>query len=64
MSFDKEYVRRKDWRKPYWDSRAIDATCRSNGSCPWCARSRRHKVKKHGDERSVGDLFEDERKSL
>ena len=43
MGFDKDYPNRKDWRRPYRDVRAIDATCRSHGSCPWCDGKRTHK---------------------
>lgn len=43
MSFDKKYPNRKDWRKPYRGSKAIDSTCRSHGSCPWCRNKRVYK---------------------
>ena len=29
-------------RAAYTKSKAVDATCRNHGSCPWCARNRAH----------------------
>ena len=40
MSFDNFYPNRKDWRKPYYDSRRFDLTCRHQGSCDWCSSNR------------------------
>ena len=51
VGFDKEYPNRKDRRKQYYGSRAIDHTCRSHGSCPYCQRGRKHKG--HKDEINV-----------
>lgn len=54
MAFDKKYPNRKDKRKPYIDSREVDATCRSHGSCPYCAENRKineKKKKKSADEK-------------
>lgn len=36
MSFDKEYPKRKDWRKQYQGSASFDRSCRPGGDCPWC----------------------------
>ena len=36
----------KEHRKEYYDSRAVDRTCRSHGSCPWCRGNRFHKFDK------------------
>lgn len=41
--FDKTYKNRKDWRKPYRDSRAFDRSCRSGGGCIYCEKGRQHK---------------------
>lgn len=46
MGFDKNYPNRKDKRKPYYDSRSFDHTCRSHGSCSACQGKREYKVKK------------------
>lgn len=46
MAFENRYPNRKDWRKQYRDVRAIDATCRSRGSCPWCEGKRVYKKQK------------------
>ncbi len=43
MSLDKAIEHGKEHRKPYYDCRAIDATCRCHGSCDWCRRNRVHK---------------------
>ena len=40
MTFYTNYPNRKDWRRPYRDSRAVDASCRSHGSCDWCVGNR------------------------
>jgi hypothetical protein len=58
MGFDKHYPNRKDWRKPYRGSRAVDRSCRPGGGCPWCERAR-----KHADERRAGPVVEDEQES-
>lgn len=41
MSFKHTYPNRKDWRRPYYDARRIDPSCRNHGSCSWCANRRR-----------------------
>lgn len=46
MSFDKVYPNRKDWRKPYWKSKAVDRDCRPGGTCPFCQGSLQHKHRK------------------
>ena len=46
MSLDKAIKYEKEHRKEYYDSRAVDTTCRSHGSCPWCQGSRFHKYAK------------------
>jgi hypothetical protein len=50
MSFDPEYENRKDHRKPYYDSRDFDRSCRSNGGCPWCKENRLHANKLRAQE--------------
>jgi hypothetical protein len=46
MSLDKGIKYGKEHRKEYYDSRAVDTTCRSHGSCPWCKTNRFHKYAK------------------
>jgi hypothetical protein len=46
MGFDKKYPNRKDKRKQYYKSGAVDKSCRPGGSCPWCAGNREHNTKK------------------
>ena len=43
MSLDKAIEHGKEKRKPYYRAKAVDKTCRSHGSCPWCKRNREHK---------------------
>ena len=42
MSFDKNYPKRKDWRKPLRRSKRFDRSCRNHGGCPWCEGNRTH----------------------
>lgn len=46
MSLDKGVEFGKEKRKKYRGSKAIDKTCRNNGSCPHCERGRQHKNRK------------------
>lgn len=43
MSLDKSIQSGKSHRKPYRGAKAIDATCRNNGSCEWCHGNRAHR---------------------
>ena len=36
----------KEHRKPYYDSRAVDVTCRNHGSCIWCRNNRLYNTRK------------------
>ncbi len=40
MSLEKAIEHKKEKRKPYYDSRQFDHSCRNHGSCPWCFRNR------------------------
>ena len=52
MSLDKAIKHGKEHRKPYTGSKAVDATCRNHGGCPWCEENRRHKFRdKHPVEK-------------
>ena len=52
MGLDKAIAHGKEHRKPYRGSKAIDATCRNHGSCPWCEENRKHKFRdKHPPEK-------------
>jgi hypothetical protein len=33
-------------KRNYTGSKAVDSSCRSHGSCPWCKRAREYKAKK------------------
>lgn len=46
MSLDKAIEHRKEKRRPYYGSKAIDCTCRNHGGCPWCEENRQiHNIK-------------------
>lgn len=52
MSLDKAIKHCKEHRKPYVGSKAIDKSCRNHGSCPWCEKNRKHKMRdKHPPEK-------------
>jgi len=40
MSLDKAIKHKKEKRKPYRGSKAIDCTCRNHGSCSYCESNR------------------------
>ena len=40
MSLDKAIHHKKEKRKPYRGSKAIDCTCRNHGSCTFCEHNR------------------------
>lgn len=40
MGLKKAIKHGKEHRKPYYDSRRFDFSCRSHGNCSWCNRSR------------------------
>ncbi len=46
MSLDKRIAKGEEKRKPYFDSRRFDYSCRNHGTCPWCYGNRTHKHKK------------------
>lgn len=46
MSLNKAIEHGKEKRKVYRGAKAIDHTCRSHGSCPWCQGNRSHKRKR------------------
>lgn len=43
---DKAIASGKEHRKPYYGSKATDATCRNHGSCPWCRGKVKYKKKR------------------
>lgn len=50
MSFDKAIEHKKEKRKPYYDTKAIDNTCRNHGSCRWCKANRFYKDNKMNEK--------------
>lgn len=48
MSLDRSIQHKKDHRKPYYDSKRFDPTCRPNGRCSYCRNNRLFSSKKEG----------------
>ena len=46
MALDKAIEHKKEHRKMYRGSKAIDASCRNHGGCDWCLENRTYKYKK------------------
>lgn len=46
MSLDTAIEHGKEKRKPYRKSKAVDASCRNHGGCPWCQNGRKHSDKR------------------
>lgn len=46
MSLDKGIQHHKEYRKPYYGSKAIDPSCRCHGGRDWCLGNRMYKYKK------------------
>jgi len=42
MSLEKAILYKKEKRRPFYDSRRFDHSCRNNGSCSWCEGNRTH----------------------
>ena len=43
MTLDKAINHKKEHRKQYHGSKAVDKSCRNHGGCPYCEENRRHK---------------------
>ena len=46
MGLEKAIKHKKEYRKPYQDSRRFDYTCRNHGSCNYCLDNRMHSSKR------------------
>ena len=46
MALDKAIQHGKEKRKAYRGAKAVDASCRNNGGCPYCTAARKHKHEK------------------
>ena len=55
MSLDKAVQHRKEKRKPYYGSKAVDRSCRNHGDCPWCEENRLHKFRDKKPMMEEGD---------
>lgn len=49
----------KEKRKPYYDSRRFDHSCRNHGSCGYCERKRLNQVRREREraERMIEDYL-------
>lgn len=47
MAFDNLYPNRKDWRKRFYKSNAIDRSCRCHGTCAYCISNRMYRSNKN-----------------
>ena len=56
MSLDKS-IGKREWRKPYTGSKAIDRTCRNHGGCDWCKFNRLVATRRE-DERIKANIEE------
>ena len=45
MSLDKAIEHGKEHRKAYKGAKAVDCTCRNNGSCKWCRENRLYRFR-------------------
>lgn len=43
MAMEKGISSKKEHRKPYYGSKAIDKSCRNHGGCYWCEENRKYK---------------------
>ena len=57
MSLDKAIFYGKEHRKPFYDSRRFDRTCRNHGACGYC-RNRRLFKNKRREQVSIEKLNE------
>lgn len=54
MALDKAIKYGKEKRKPYRGSKAVFASCRNHGSCPYCRADRLFKFRdKHPDDTTI-----------
>jgi len=47
---DKAIKSGKEHRKPYYDTRRFDCTCRNHGSCDWCKANRLYQITREKDK--------------
>lgn len=70
MGLDKGIFYGKEHRKPYYDSRRFDMSCRNHGNhghgpgneCPWCKANRLHntKVKEEQSADALAHAFDED----
>jgi hypothetical protein len=50
MSLNKAIFHKKEHRKEYYGSKAIDRSCRNHGGCSWCEENRKYKYLKESQK--------------
>ena len=61
MALDKAIEHGKEKRKPYKGAKAVDCSCRNNGSCEWCRGNRTYRnVRELIRAKELGLELEDE----
>jgi len=53
MALDKAIAAKKEKRQPYRKAKAVDHTCRNNGTCPWCKENRTHNTRKRMEREKI-----------
>lgn len=59
MSLDKAIEHKKEYRKPFTNSKAFDYSCRNHGSCPYCQNNRKHSTMRKQLASDIGEQLED-----
>lgn len=44
MGLEKAIEHGKEKRKPYKGAKAVDCSCRNNGTCEWCRQNRTYRT--------------------
>jgi len=53
------YRDKREWRRNYYDGRAVFGSCRAHGCCRWCETGRAHAAKRqspHIDKEELSDF--------
>jgi hypothetical protein len=63
MGLEKAIEHGKEQRRPYYDSRSVDRSCRAHRGCSWCEENRRRQwlrqeVAAAQEARSVAELID------
>lgn len=59
MSLDKSIQHNKEYRKPFFNSKSFDYSCRNHGSCSYCEGNRKHSTMRKQLMADIGEQLED-----